>query len=146
MRQLLCRFVLLVPLLLLIQCEDSDTEPSPADIAIYSDRGCWNESIVAARHMFAWMGFSATLVNAEYINSGDLSDVRLLYIPGGSMYDYARDLSPTGKENITKTKFNGFVYQALDISQTQRPTGHIGAGFSHAVGTTQVAIIVCVEP
>ncbi|MEJ2749372.1 MAG: hypothetical protein P8183_15935 [Anaerolineae bacterium] len=52
----------------------------------------------------------------------------------------------TGEKYIAEPERYGFINQALHVGQSQRPTGYIGAGFGHAVGTAQVAIIACVEP
>ncbi len=71
-----------------------------ADIALYSDAGCWEESTHALENMFQWMDYSVTLVDAEYINKEDLDNFKILCIPGGDMYQYAQDISAGGKENI----------------------------------------------
>ena len=88
------------------------TTPSleKADIAIYAGRGTWDESVRAIRNMFQWMNYTVETVSAQQINHNGLGAFRALCIPGGSMYDYAQDISARGKENIRNFVHNGGGY------------------------------------
>jgi len=84
---------------------DTDKGTNPKDessrkVAIYSGRGCWAESITAARKMFEWMGCTVELVSASRINAEGLAGFGAVFIPGGDMYLYAQDISSTGKARI----------------------------------------------
>lgn len=74
--------------------------PDKTRIALYSDQGVWDESVQAAENMFRWMGYQVERVDADFINRTGLDGFAILVIPGGDMYQYSQDLSPTGKENI----------------------------------------------
>jgi glutamine amidotransferase-like uncharacterized protein len=75
-------------------------QTSPAsEVALYSDAGCWDESVQALERMFEWMGCTVKKVDADFINSG-LGSCKILCVPGGDMYQYARDISAAGKTNI----------------------------------------------
>jgi glutamine amidotransferase-like uncharacterized protein len=99
--------VLLVPLLLTCQ---NKTEHKSAVVALYSDKGCWNESMQAAEKMFQWMGCSVALVDARYINKIGLNDFRILCVPGGNMRQYARSLSSRGEDSIRAFLHSGGAY------------------------------------
>src|SRR5262245_13500507 len=45
-----------------------------------------------------------------------------------------------------KAQGHRFIDQLFDIGQADGPPRRIGAGFRHAIGTTQVAIVVGVNP
>lgn len=108
---------LLLPLLF-VACEKGqpsvDVTPqhasSKAFMAIYSGQGTWEESVQAAEQMFEWMGYQVERVDAEFINSGSFEGFTTLVIPGGDMYQYAQDISPTGKENIREFVNTGGGY------------------------------------
>jgi glutamine amidotransferase-like uncharacterized protein len=99
--------LLLVPLLLTCQ---NKAEHKGAVVALYSDKGCWDESIQAAEKMFQWMGYSVERVDADYINTAGLSNFKLLCIPGGDMYQYSQDISSRGKLNINNFISEGGGY------------------------------------
>ena len=92
--------ILIIFSLQMIACEKEKTTYLSADIALYSDNGCWEESVIAAQNMFLWMGYTVELVNSEYINEKGLNDFKLLCIPGGDMYRYSQDISQDGKIKI----------------------------------------------
>ena len=91
-------------LLCLVGCAQTEPEgrhlATPEIVALYSDQGTWEESVQAAEKMFRWMGYTVSLVDADYINDVGLDDFSLLCVPGGDMYQYAQDISSVGKENI----------------------------------------------
>jgi glutamine amidotransferase-like uncharacterized protein len=87
-------------ILLTAHCGNPTTVDKSATVALYSDRGCWEESVQATEKTFRWMGHTVVFVNAEYINEQGLGTFRILCIPGGNMYDYSQDLSSEGKEKI----------------------------------------------
>ncbi len=103
-------------LLVLFLASCSQAEPArrhtatPETVALYSDEGCWSESVQAAERMFQWMGYTVTLVNADYIKNGRLDNSNILCVPGGDMYQYAQSLSPEGMENIRGFIRNGGGY------------------------------------
>ena len=79
-------------------------------IALYSDRGVWEESVTACEKMFEWMNFTVQLVDSDDINNNRLSDFSILCVPGGNMYQYAQDISPAGIEKIRDFIRNGGGY------------------------------------
>jgi glutamine amidotransferase-like uncharacterized protein len=99
---------LLIPLLILLMSNCSSTQA--ADVAVYSDNGTREESVLAGEKMFEWMGYAVSLVNADYINDNGLDKFKILYIPGGDMYQYATDLSSQGKKNIKDFIREGGAY------------------------------------
>jgi len=102
--------LLLLPLLL-TGCTKRGYSPVHRPIiALYSDRGCWEESVQSAEKMFQWMGCMVRLVNADYINNQGLDNFSILCVPGGDMYQYAQDISAGGKENIKNFLRHGGGY------------------------------------
>ncbi len=95
---------------LIIHCRSPQSPDKSADVALYSDRGTWEESVQAAEKMFQWMGYRVELVKADYINRNGLNRFRILCVPGGNMYYYSQDISPQGKENIRSFIRNGGGY------------------------------------
>lgn len=93
-----------------------------ADIALYSDNGADENCITATGHMFDWMGYSVTLIDAGSINHNKLENFRLLCMPGGDMYQYSQDISPAGKQNIRDFIAHGNAY--LGICGGAYFTGH----------------------
>lgn len=96
----------LLPLLLLTNCQDIEA----SDIALYSDSGAEDDCIQATQKMFEWMGYSVTLIKADYINNGRLDNCKILCMPGGDMYQYSQDISSRGKENIKNFISDGGAY------------------------------------
>lgn len=89
----------------------SPEKPSAqVDIAIYSGRGTWEQSVKALRAMFLWMNYTVEYVSADRINNIGLASFRILCIPGGDMYEYAQDISTKGKENIRNFIHDGGGY------------------------------------
>ncbi len=109
LRSLSCFLVLL----LVISCQSQKAVERSGVVALYSDRGCWDKSIVAAREMFQWMGYSVVSVDADYLNDAGLDSFRLLCVPGGDMYQYSQDISAKGKENIRDFLRNGGGYVGI---------------------------------
>ncbi len=103
--------VLLSSLIVMVLLVRNFDTPSPrqVDIAIYADRGTWDESVQAAKKMFEWMNYTVETISAQQIDNG-LAIFRILCIPGGNMYDYAQDISSEGKENIRSFVHNGGGY------------------------------------
>jgi glutamine amidotransferase-like uncharacterized protein len=91
-------------------CDKSVSPKLSADIALYSDKGVWDESVTAATKMFEWMGRSVALVNADYINNSSLDDFSIICFPGGDMYQYAQDISGAGKEKVRNFVRSGGGY------------------------------------
>jgi glutamine amidotransferase-like uncharacterized protein len=106
MRSLMGWLVLFLSISLFTYCRGTKA----GDIAIYSDQGAWEESVQAGQKMFEWMGYTVAIIDADYINSQSLDKFRILYIPGGDMYQYAQDISSTGKEKIREFVANGGGY------------------------------------
>ena len=97
-------------------CSDSD-KPTFALVfadgpraAIYTDQGCWDESVIASEKMLRWAGFTVTRIDADYINDHGLTGFSLLLVPGGDMYYYAQSISATGREKIRNFINNGGGY------------------------------------
>lgn len=91
-------FLLLITLT--FGCKDAPMLEVSADIAIYSDKGVWEESLIASENMFQWMGYTTIRLNAEYINRYRMKNIKLVCIPGGDMYTYSQSLNDQGKRNI----------------------------------------------
>ena len=109
----MARAVILLVVPMVAGCSDDQTvgpkSPTPK-IAIYSGSGCWAESITAGQRMFEWMGYRCEVVGAQRINTEGLDGFNILYIPGGNMYQYALDISSTGKANVRSFVSNGGGY------------------------------------
>jgi len=84
-----------------------------ADIAVYLDRGVWDEGTHAVKKMLEWMNYSVEYVDASTINEVGLDKYRVLCIPGGDMYDYSQDISAKGKENIKNFVRDGGGYVGI---------------------------------
>jgi glutamine amidotransferase-like uncharacterized protein len=96
--------------------QDSSRDPARENdviVAIYSDRGVWPQSVVAAERMFGWMGHEVIRVDAGQVREGALADARLLCVPGGNMYHYAEDLNAAGVESIKVFVQQGGGYVGL---------------------------------
>lgn len=92
-------------------CNNNSVSPDvSADIALYSDKGAWDNSVTAATKMFEWMGKSVVLVDADYINNNSLDDFSIICFPGGDMYQYSRDISASGKEKVREFVRSGGGY------------------------------------
>lgn len=83
---------------------------SAADIALYSDRGASETCVTATKKMFEWMGFRVEVVDAQYINGSSLAGFRIICFPGGDMYQYAQDITVSGKEKIREFISDGGGY------------------------------------
>ena len=102
--------ILIVISLQMISCKNEKTTFSSADIAVYSDKGAWDQSVTALENMFQWMGMSTALIDADYINNNSLDGFKIICFPGGDMYQYSQDISETGKEKIRSFVRNGGGY------------------------------------
>jgi len=100
----------LLPLFLLTNCKSPSTTEISGDVALYADQGADEDCIKATMNMFQWMGYSVKYVTAENINTQGLDNFKILCIPGGDMYQYGRDISSKGKENIKNFISNGGGY------------------------------------
>ena len=103
------QLVLLLTLISLVTCDsgtilDNTTIGSRAVVALYNDRGCWEESVVALKNMYEWLGYSVQLVDAEFVREHGLGEYKIFCVPGGDMYAYSLDLGPEGIAEI-----RGFV-------------------------------------
>jgi len=100
MRWLIGWLSVLLSLLLVTHCQRSQVPEKSAVVALYSDKGTDDNCVRATKNMFQWMGYTVSLVKADYINNKDLDGFSILCIPGGDMYQYAQDISSGGKEKI----------------------------------------------
>lgn len=94
------------PLLLFVHCQ----RVQAPDIALYSGRGCWQESALAFKKMSEWMGHTVKFIDADYINKEGLEDFKILSIPGINLTQYAQSISLEGRENIKKFIQDGGGY------------------------------------
>jgi glutamine amidotransferase-like uncharacterized protein len=69
-------------------------------VALYSGKGCWDDSVVASEKMFEWMGCDVSLIDAGYVNDKSLDDFGIICFPGGDMYRYADDITSKGKGKL----------------------------------------------
>jgi glutamine amidotransferase-like uncharacterized protein len=98
-------------LLLFIGCSQTQTpEPESADIALYNDKGTDKECVEATKNMFEWMGYTISLVDADFINTKRLDKFISLCVPGGDMYQYSQDISSAGKQKIRGFIAGGKAY------------------------------------
>lgn len=104
------RVVVLLSLLLVIRCQSPQVPDKSADVAIYSDEGTDEDCVQATKNMFQWMGYTVTLVNANYIRNGALHNCSILCVPGGDMYQYAQELSSDGIKKIKTFVYTGGGY------------------------------------
>ena len=104
--QWLKRITIVLPFLFVVYCQGIEA----ADIALYSDEGCWDESVQALEKMFEWMGYTVTRVDADYINNEGINNFKIMCVPGGDMFQYSQDISSKGKENIKDFIRNGGGY------------------------------------
>ena len=81
-----------------------------SDVALYTDRGADEGCIQATKKMFEWMGYTVQLVTSNYINKESLDNFSIICVPGGNMYQYAEDISSSGKEKIRNFIRNGGGY------------------------------------
>lgn len=108
---LLCVFLSVLFVIVLLNTSHNSPElDTNTVVALYSDQGTWEESVQAAEKMFQWMNYTVELVNADYINNERLDSFSILCVPGGNMYQYARDISSRGLENIESFIRNGGGY------------------------------------
>lgn len=89
----------------LVTCGDgtileSNTIGARSVVALYNDRGCWEESVTALKNMFEWMGYSVQLVDADFVRERGLGGYKLFCVPGGDMYVYSLDLTSEGIQQI----------------------------------------------
>ena len=106
MRRINFLLSILFGLLLIANCQKTEFN----DIALYTDRGADEGCIQATKKMFKWMGYTVQLVNSNYINKESLDNFSIICIPGGNMYQYAEDISSSGKEKIRNFIRNGGSY------------------------------------
>jgi glutamine amidotransferase-like uncharacterized protein len=102
-------WLLRMQVILLVVCTTQCNGVQITDVALYSDNGCWDESLQALENMFAWMGYTVTQVDAAYINK-NIGTFKILCVPGGDMYQYSQDISAAGKENIRDFIRHGGAY------------------------------------
>ncbi len=81
-----------------------------ADVALYSDHGAAKSCLTATKNMFEWMGLDVVQIDAGYINSRSLDGFQIICFPGGDMYQYAQDISESGKSKIRAFIGNGGGY------------------------------------
>ena len=79
-------------------------------LGVYSDRGTWSESVQACQKMLEWMGHSVSLIDAYDTRNGGLQNLGMIVFPGGNMYQYAEDISSTGRASIKRFVRNGAGY------------------------------------
>ncbi|RKY73778.1 hypothetical protein DRQ00_12205 [candidate division KSB1 bacterium] len=110
MRWLMSRFFIFLSLLLITNCQSPQAPDKSAEVALYSDKGADEDCIRATTNMFEWIGCTVLLIKAEYINNQSLDNFNILCIPGGDMYQYARDIYSGGKGKIKNVIRNGGGY------------------------------------
>ena len=84
-----------------------------SSVALYTDKGTWNDSVRAAESMFQWMNHTVKRVDAAYFNNKKLNDFQIICIPGGDMYQYSQDISSTGKAKIVNFVRDGGGYLGI---------------------------------
>jgi len=112
------QLILLLVLLILVTCDsgtilDHTTIGTRAVVALYNDRGCWEESVIALRHMYEWHGYSVQLVNADFVRDHGLGGYKIFCVPGGDMYAYSLDLGTRGIEQIRIFVRYGGAYMGI---------------------------------
>ncbi len=100
--------------LFILSCDAAENNnDKTADIALYSDNGAWNKSVIAAKNMYEWMGYRVAIIDAEYINTNSPGGFKIVSFPGGDMYRYSQDILESGKEKIRDFIRNGGKYIGL---------------------------------
>jgi glutamine amidotransferase-like uncharacterized protein len=85
--------------------------PAPSgDIALYSGNGVDDACLTATHAMFEAAGYRVVLIGPYDINPTTLERFRVVCFPGGDMYQYARDISSTGKEQLRAYISDGGAY------------------------------------
>jgi glutamine amidotransferase-like uncharacterized protein len=81
-------------------------------IAVYNDRGVETsqDSFIALKNMFIWMGATVDYLNADKIRRGELKNYDLLCMPGGFALYYESELGTDGMNNINQFVENGGSY------------------------------------
>ncbi len=82
-------------------------------VALYSDRGVWENGKIALIQMFTTYGHQIDTVNASLINSGIPSGYDLLIIPGGWAVNYRRRINDQGLANIRNFVSSGGIYLGI---------------------------------
>ena len=100
------RWSLVIWLLLSACCQQGRA----ADVALYSDRGASDGCVTATKKMFEWVGLEVELITAGYVNGRSLEGFRIICFPGGNMYQYAQDITRSGKDKIRKFISRGGGY------------------------------------
>jgi len=111
--------VLLIVAIVLLASESNSVAPGyKADVALYvggrymhsSGLVTWDSGVTATLNMLRWINVTVRIVTAYDINSNQLNGSRVLYVPGGDMYQYSLEISAEGRENIRSFVRNGGGY------------------------------------
>ena len=110
--------VLLLILICLVTCDDGSildhtTIGTRAVVALYNDRGCWEESVIALHHMYEYFGYSVQRVDADFVREHGLGGYKIFCVPGGDMYAYSIDLGTQGIEEIRRFVGLGGGYMGI---------------------------------
>jgi glutamine amidotransferase-like uncharacterized protein len=85
--------------------------PQVKDFAIYVDTGTWEPSITAFEHLLDFKNMTWQEIDGDTVNAYNLSQYyQGIWIPGGWAYDYKRDISDVGDENIRELVRLGGAY------------------------------------
>jgi len=82
-------------------------------VALYSDRGVWEDGKIALIQMFTSHGHQVDTVDADLINSGIPQYYDLLVIPGGWAVNYRRRINSQGLLNIRNFVSSGGIYLGI---------------------------------
>ncbi len=83
-------------------CEES-TSPYPplvADVAVYTDVGSWDVSVMACISALDSSGFTVDTIGIDGILSDRLNEYRALLFPGGNPRDITSGMGPVGRSRI----------------------------------------------
>ena len=89
-------------LISITSCDDptSGNQPMTADVAIYTDVGSWDTSVIACMSMLDSSGFTFDTIGIDEILSDRLNEYLILLLPGGNPRDITSGLGPVGRSRI----------------------------------------------
>jgi len=82
-------------------------------VAIYADRGVWDDGKIALIQMFRYYNEQVDTISASQINSSPISSYDVLVVPGGWAVNYRRSLTSAGLQNIRNFVSEGGVYVGI---------------------------------
>jgi glutamine amidotransferase-like uncharacterized protein len=86
------------------------TQTETGSVAVYSGEGTWDESVQAAGKLFESAGYSVAFLGPKEVEGDALGRFNIICVPGGDMYQYAQEISSTGREKLRSFVRDGGGY------------------------------------